>query len=159
MQQPAAAEDSKPSPPPPTSDERYYSLDETQLQAVQDAKPWMTNPKHLQRVAVSPSAVMKMMQHCQSGVTKGITQGNGNPIEVMGLLLGRVDYHDNTSLIVTDAFPLPIEGFETRVIADDGAVINHMIALNECLEGCRKEKFMGWYHSHPLMWENGRIAF
>jgi COP9 signalosome complex subunit 5 len=68
----------------------------------------------------------------------------------MGLLLGRPDPHSPTTLIVTDAFPLPIEGFETRVIADDQAVVNHMISLNECLERTRQERFMGWYHSHPF---------
>ena len=45
---------------------------------------------------------------------------------------------------------MPIEGFETRVIADDQDVVNHMISLNECLERTRKERFMGWYHSHPF---------
>jgi COP9 signalosome complex subunit 5 len=69
---------------------------------------------------------------------------------VMGLLLGRPDPYSPTTLIVTDAFPLPIEGFETRVIADDQAVVNHMISLNECLERTRQERFMGWYHSHPF---------
>jgi COP9 signalosome complex subunit 5 len=69
---------------------------------------------------------------------------------VMGLMLGRPDPHSPTTLIVTDAFPLPIEGFETRVIADDQAVVNHMISLNECLERTRNERFMGWYHSHPF---------
>lgn len=87
--------------------------------------------------------------HCQSGVTKGIKKG-GNPIEVMGMLLGRPDPDTPNTLVVTDAFPLPIEGFETRVIADDADVVNHMIALGECLEKTRKEKFMGWYHSHPF---------
>ncbi|KAL7521654.1 hypothetical protein ACHAWX_006578 [Stephanocyclus meneghinianus] len=91
---------------------------------------------------------MKMMTHCHSGVEKGTAKG-GNPIEVMGLLLGRPST-SSPSLIVTDVFPLPIEGFETRVIADDGDVINHMIALGESLEATRKEKFMGWYHSHPF---------
>ena len=109
----------------------------------------MKNPKHFESVAVSPSAIMKMMMHCASGVQKGIAKG-GNPIEVMGLLLGRPDPLHPTTLIVTDAFPLPIEGFETRVIADDQAVVNHMIALNESLETSRSEKFMGWYHSHPF---------
>ena len=64
--------------------------------------------------------------------------------------MGRPDPYSPTTLIVTDAFPLPIEGFETRVIADDQNVVNHMISLNECLERSRKEKFMGWYHSHPF---------
>ena len=68
----------------------------------------------------------------------------------MGLLLGRPDPATPHTLIVTDAFPLPIEGFETRVIADDVEVINHMIALGESLEQTRREKFMGWYHSHPF---------
>jgi proteasome lid subunit RPN8/RPN11 len=68
----------------------------------------------------------------------------------MGLLLGRPDPQSPTTLIVADAFPLPIEGFETRVIADDQAVVNHMISLHECLERTRQERFMGWYHSHPF---------
>jgi len=89
------------------------------------------------------------MTHCHSGVEKGIKKG-GNPIEVMGLIHGRPDPTTPQTLIVTDVFPLPIEGFETRVVADDGDVVNHMIALGESLESTRKEKFMGWYHSHPF---------
>lgn len=89
------------------------------------------------------------MMHCHSGVEKGISKG-GNPIEVMGMLLGRPDPDTPDTLVVTDAFPLPIEGFETRVIADDEGVVNHMIALGESLERTRNEKFMGWYHSHPF---------
>lgn len=68
----------------------------------------------------------------------------------MGLLMGRPDTQTPNSLVITDAFPLPIEGFETRVIADDENVVNHMISLGESLEATRKEKFMGWYHSHPF---------
>lgn len=126
-----------------------YSFDPEKLQALQTSAPWMKDPKFFNKVALSPSAVMKIMMHCQSGVEKGIKQG-GNPIEVMGFLLGRPDPVTPNTLIVTDAFPLPIEGFETRVIADDDEVVNHMIALGESLERTRKEKFMGWYHSHPF---------
>jgi len=89
------------------------------------------------------------MMHCHSGVEKGIKKG-GNPVEVMGLCMGRPDTQDTTILIVTDVFPLPIEGFETRVIADDQNVVNYMIQLQESSEKMRKEKFMGWYHSHPF---------
>ena len=92
---------------------------------------------------------INQMTHCHSGVEKGVKKG-GNPIEVMGLLLGRPDPNTPHTLIVTDVFPLPIEGFETRVIADDGDVVNHMIELGESLENTRKERFMGWYHSHPF---------
>lgn len=132
-----------------SADARYYASDPTQLQALRSAVPWTKDPKYFKSVAVSPSAVMKIMMHCQSGVEKGIAKG-GNPIEVMGMLLGRPDPTTPTTLVVTDAFPLPIEGFETRVIADDESVVNHMIALGESLERTRREKFMGWYHSHPF---------
>jgi len=50
---------------------------------------------------------------------------------VMGLLLGRPNTEEGGCLVVTDAFPLPIEGFETRVIADDQDVVNYMISLGE----------------------------
>lgn len=147
--EPTAAEKNQAAAPSVSSDTRYYSCDKEKLEALQKDKPWMKNPKHFSSVAVSPSAIMKMMMHCARGVEKGIAKG-GNPIEVMGLLLGRPDPYHPTTLIVTDAFPLPIEGFETRVIADDQGVVNHMIALNESLELSRNEKFMGWYHSHPF---------
>ena len=54
-----------------------------------------------------------MMMHAQTGVDKGIAQGS-NPIEVMGLLVGRIDIDDLNSLIILDACPIPAEGFETR---------------------------------------------
>lgn len=143
-----------------TADERFYTVDAEKLQKLCSEKPWMTGrdssstskrptAKFFETISIGPSAVTKMMMHCQSGVEKGISKG-GNPIEVMGLMLGRPDPHKPTNLIVTDAFPLPIEGFETRVVADDQNVVNHMISLGECLEKSRKEKFMGWYHSHPF---------
>ena len=55
------------------------------------------------------------------------------------------------TLLVTDVFPLPVEGAETRVLADDQEVMNYMISLGESLERTRpSEMFMGWYHSHPF---------
>lgn len=92
-----------------------------------------------------------------SGVEKGIAQG-GKPIEVMGLMLGRPCTENERTLIVTDVktdsmnkceettlqliscihvmqcFPIPVEGFETRVVADDEDVTNYMIELSEMLE-------------------------
>lgn len=126
-----------------------YTCDSKKLQELRTLAPWTKDPKFLKKVAISPSAVMKIMMHCHSGVTKGLSKG-GNPIEVMGMLLGRPDPTSPETLVVTDAFPLPIEGFETRVIADDENVVNHMIALGESLERTRKERFFGWYHSHPF---------
>mmetsp|Transcript_17182 Transcript_17182/g.41826 ORF Transcript_17182/g.41826 Transcript_17182/m.41826 type:complete len:382 (-) Transcript_17182:187-1332(-) len=131
------------------NDARFYSFDETKMETFVKEKPWMNEAKYFQRVSLSPSSLSKMVMHCARGVEKGIAKG-GNPTEVMGLLLGRPDPESPQNLIVTDAFPLPIEGFETRVVADDQDVVNHMISLTERLEGTRKEKFMGWYHSHPF---------
>ena len=54
--------------------------------------------------------------------------------QVMGLMLGRPDPDTPKTLVVTDVFPLPIEGFETRVSADDQDVVNYMIELGESLE-------------------------
>jgi COP9 signalosome complex subunit 5 len=131
------------------SKSEFYNFDEASLEDLRRKSPWTSDPKFFTSVSVSPTAIVKMLTHCQSGVEKGIKQG-GRPIEVMGLMLGRPDPTKQKRLIVTDVFPLPIEGFETRVIADDHDVVNYMIALGESLEVTRKEKFMGWYHSHPF---------
>lgn len=129
--------------------DRLYSWDEVKLNQVRQGKAWMNDPKYFKKVKISPSALIKMMTHGQSGVEKGVKKG-GKPIEVMGLLLGRPDTEDQHSMIITDSQPLPIEGFETRVIADDEGVINYMIELGESNEILRKEKFCGWYHTHPF---------
>jgi hypothetical protein len=63
-----------------TADQRYYAVDPEQLSKLQEDKPWMKSAKYFTKVAVSPSAVTKMMMHCASGVEKGIAKG-GNPIE------------------------------------------------------------------------------
>jgi hypothetical protein len=142
--QPAALKDDGESTEKKPSLDNRYHFDEAKLNELRKESPWTKDPKYFTSCSLSPSAVMKMMMHCQSGVKKGIDKG-GNPIEVMGLLMGRPDHETPKTLVITDAFPLPIEGFETRVIADDQDVVNHMIALGECLERTRKEKFMGWY--------------
>ena len=68
----------------------------------------------------------------------------------MGLLHGHPSPGEPGTLVVTDAFPLPVEGTETTVLADSTEVTNYMIALAETLEATRSSNFMGWYHSHPF---------
>ncbi|GMH82104.1 hypothetical protein TL16_g09147 [Triparma laevis f. inornata] len=123
--------------------------DRERLAAHRSAKPWTSNPTYFHTASFSPSSSLKILSHCHSGVAKGL-KANGKPVEVMGLLTGRPDPENEGVIIITDSFPLPIEGFETRVIADDQHVINHMIALGDLLEDLRPEKFCGWYHSHPF---------
>jgi COP9 signalosome complex subunit 5 len=129
--------------------DQLYAYDEDKVEAVRQKKAWMGDAKYFKRVKVSPSATIKMMAHCQSGVEKG-TKKSGKPIEVMGLLLGRPDVDDPHCLVISDAQALPIEGFETQVVADNVEVINYMIELGDSLELSRKERFCGWYHSHPF---------
>jgi COP9 signalosome complex subunit 5 len=111
-----------------SASDNLYTFDETKLDNVRSQKAWMTDPKYFKRVKISPSATIKMQMHCQSGVEKGIKL-SGKPIEVMGLLLGRPDTEDPHAFIISDAQALPIEGFETRVVADDDNVLNYMIEL------------------------------
>ncbi len=88
--------------------------------------------------------------HAASGVDKGLASANRLPVEVMGLMMGHIDTSEPGCLIVTDVFPLPVEGTETSVMSDNPAVTNYMIQLSESLESVRTENFMGWYHSHPF---------
>lgn len=103
-------------------------------------------PQPLTRCRVAALATMKMMKHALSGVEQGVRRGS-KPLEIMGLLLGKVD---GKTVIVTDCFALPVEGTESRVVADDESVVKHMVDLSEQLQRTRLERFVGWYHSHPF---------
>lgn len=56
------------------ADDKYH-CELTSLQNLRKESPWMKDPKFLKKVALSPSATMKMLMHCQSGVEKGISKG------------------------------------------------------------------------------------
>jgi len=56
------------------ADARYH-FDAGKLQKLRTEASWMQDPKYFNKVAVSPSAVMKIMMHCHSGVEKGISKG------------------------------------------------------------------------------------
>lgn len=129
--------------------DHYYSFPADKVQEIRNAKPWISDAKYFKRVKVSPSACIKMLTHGQSGVDKGISQ-SGKPVEVMGMLLGRPDTEDPNSMVITDAMPMPCEGFETRVVVDDEEVINYMIEMGESIESTRPDGFCGWYHTHPF---------
>jgi COP9 signalosome complex subunit 5 len=71
---------------------------------------------------------------------------SGGSIEVMGLMQGKVA---GDTIIVTDAFRLPVEGTETRVNAQDEANEYMVGYLQSCREQGKLENAVGWYHSHP----------
>ncbi|KAI9334961.1 JAB1/Mov34/MPN/PAD-1 ubiquitin protease-domain-containing protein [Obelidium mucronatum] len=99
-------------------------------------KPWQKDPNHFKKVRVSAVALVKMVMHARSG----------GEIEVMGLMQGKVI---GDTMIVLDAFALPVEGTETRVnAAQEGYeyMVDYVIKGKEV---GRLENVLGWYHSHP----------
>lgn len=72
---------------------------------------------------------------------------SGGELEIMGLMQG---YTDGDTIVVTDAFGLPVEGTETRVNAQDDAneyIVEYLRLSRD--QGSRQENVVGWYHSHP----------
>ncbi|KAI1367827.1 JAB1/Mov34/MPN/PAD-1 ubiquitin protease-domain-containing protein [Xylaria arbuscula] len=120
----------------PTRDALYNYSPARQNQH-NDLKPWKSDPHHFKHVRVSAVALIKMVMHARSG----------GSIEVMGLMQG---YTDGDTVVVTDAFGLPVEGTETRVNAQDDAneyMIQYLQLSRD--QGSREENVVGWYHSHP----------
>ncbi|KAI2612777.1 COP9 signalosome complex subunit 5 [Hypoxylon fragiforme] len=120
----------------PTRDALYqYTPPEESFAAL--SKPGADNPNYFQHVRISAVALIKMVMHARSG----------GSIEVMGLMQG---YTDGDTLVITDAFGLPVEGTETRVNAQDDAneyMIQYLQLSRD--QGARQENVVGWYHSHP----------
>jgi len=114
-----------------------YNYSNDRQKKINDEKPWRKDPHHFKHVRVSAVALIKMVMHARSG----------GSIEIMGLMQG---YTDGDTVVVTDAFGLPVEGTETRVNAQDDAN-EYMIQYLELSrnQGARQENVVGWYHSHP----------
>lgn len=119
----------------PSCDE-IFRYDADQQKQVLDAKPWEKDPHYFKDIKISALSLLKMVMHARSGGT----------LEVMGLLLGKVE--DNT-MIVMDAFALPVEGTETRVNAQSQAYEYMSAYIDSAKEVGRLENAIGWYHSHP----------
>ncbi|XXG96722.1 Tryptophan--tRNA ligase, mitochondrial [Hypoxylon texense] len=114
-----------------------YNYSSEQQDQINDAKPWKENPHHFQHVRISAVALIKMVMHARSG----------GSIEIMGLMQG---YTDGDTIVITDAFGLPVEGTETRVNAQDDAneyMVSYLQLSRD--QGARQENVVGWYHSHP----------
>lgn len=118
-----------------TLDEIYH-YDKKQHQDILTAKPWEKDPHYFKCIKISALALLKMVMHARSG---------GN-LEVMGLLLGKVD---GNTMIVMDSFALPVEGTETRVNAQAQAYEYMAAYIESAKQVGRLENAIGWYHSHP----------
>ncbi|CAD6197514.1 unnamed protein product [Caenorhabditis auriculariae] len=119
-----------------TTLDSVYEYNDVMQNEIRQAKPWDKDPHYFKQVKVSAIALLKMVMHAKRG---------GN-LEVMGLMQGRIDAN---SLIILDAFALPVEGTETRVNAQSQAYEYMSIYTDLCDTENRKEKVVGWYHSHP----------
>lgn len=119
----------------PASDD-IFRYDAQQQQQILAAKPWERDPHFFKDIQISSLALLKMVMHSRSG----------GALEIMGLLLGKVI--DNT-MVVMDAFALPVEGTETRVNAQSQAYEYMTMYIESAKEVGRLENAIGWYHSHP----------
>ncbi|XP_053210262.1 COP9 signalosome complex subunit 5-like [Panonychus citri] len=116
--------------------DEIYQYNKSQHMDMLQAKPWEKDPHYFKDIRVSALALLKMVMHARSGGT----------LEIMGLLLGKVDAR---TMIVMDSFALPVEGTETRVNAQAQAY-EYMAAYTESAQQVgRLENVIGWYHSHP----------
>ncbi|CAI7639458.1 hypothetical protein N7501_001456 [Penicillium viridicatum] len=113
-----------------------YEYDADTEKALNDERPWATDPYYFKHVRISATALLKMVMHARSG----------GSLEIMGLMQG---YILPNTFVVTDAFRLPVEGTETRVNAQDEANEYMVSYLQSCRDAGRMENAVGWYHSHP----------
>ncbi|KAJ1950043.1 COP9 signalosome catalytic subunit rri1 [Linderina macrospora] len=119
-----------------SSDEKVYCFDAEQQKSQTEERPWRNDIYYYEKVEISSIALVKMVMHARSG----------GDIEVMGIMLGKVV---GKTMIVLDAFGLPVESTETRVNAQaEGNEYMVEYIENGRLAG-RNEPVIGWYHSHP----------
>ncbi|KNC55778.1 COP9 signalosome complex subunit 5a [Thecamonas trahens ATCC 50062] len=116
-----------------------YAYNEEEIQKTLNEKKWKNDVHYFKRTKISAKALLKIVMHAHSAA-KGERK-----TEIMGMLLGKVV---GETIIVLDAFELPIQGEEAFVTAGDQANI-YMSEYVANSKLARPENPIGWYHSHP----------
>lgn len=99
--------------------------------------------KFVKTVKMAPLAAMKMLKHAAFGVKEGEASASRMSREIMGLLIGKAE---KNCTVVLDALPLNVLGEENFVSIDLSSYSNLIDAINDK----RKDRLVGWYHSHPF---------
>jgi len=122
--------------------DKTYTFDEKKQDILREKATWLKEPNYFKKIKVSALALLKMILHTTSASDSTM----GNKLEVMGNLQG---YLDEECFIITDSFPLPVQGTEVRVSSGNEALefTGKYADLTEQMG--RKENIIGWYHSHP----------
>jgi COP9 signalosome complex subunit 5 len=121
-----------------------YKFDEEADNKIRKAAPWQNDPEYFKRCKISSVALLKIILHARK--TCDTDQSVSDPLEVMGLIQGKLE---ERTFVVVDAFGL-CEGTEVSVQPKDEDyeyIIDYTDSFRE--KGLRKEKLIGWYHSHP----------
>ncbi|KAF9147641.1 COP9 signalosome complex subunit 5 [Linnemannia schmuckeri] len=116
--------------------DQIYHFNEAEQKRILNESPWKKDPHYFTHIKISAVALIKMVMHARSG---------GN-IEVMGMMQGKVQ---GNTIIIMDAFALPVEGTETRVNAQVEGYEYMVQYMTKIKEVGRLENAIGWYHSHP----------
>ncbi|XP_064389049.1 COP9 signalosome complex subunit 5-like isoform X3 [Halichondria panicea] len=119
-----------------SSVDSIFRYDHKKQQEILASKPWAKDPHYFKEIKISALALLKMVMHARSG----------GRLEIMGLMLGKID---GTTMVVMDAFALPVEGTETRVNAQAAAYEYMSTYIESAKKVGRLENALGWYHSHP----------
>lgn len=95
------------------------------------------NPRYFKEVYISKLCCQQILKYAISG-------GDN---EIMGMLIGVTQ---GSKFIVTESFPLPVLGTETRVNAMSESyeyMVQYMNSMTSTED--KINRIVGWYHSHP----------
>lgn len=125
------------------------------------------------RVKLSGVAAAKILLHAKRGCDEGIA-ASGTPTEIIGMLFGYVDTKNPGTVVVTDAFEIPLAGschdvapFQPNQMTgkmgqeffyfygEEGSGGYEGLA-NELKRTRPEGMFCGWYHSHPFEAVSGK---